>query len=117
MESFEKNLHVDLCKKNVFDLINQAETVDNSVVCGNRIMATDQVGVRDAVVRPLLVEAEGEPQEYSRTSFICPDEGEKRGAGKGERGGRGEGKGDRETGRERKSVREEERKSEIEKKE
>ena len=54
----------------------RAESVDNNGVCGNKIFAADQVGVRDAVVRPLLVEPEGEPQEYTKTSFVCPPQGQ-----------------------------------------
>ena len=61
----------------MFDDLLQAESIDNNGICGNRIFAEDKVGVRDAVVRELLVEAEGEPEEYTKTIFVCPATGER----------------------------------------
>ena len=33
---------------------------------------TTHIGVSDAVVRKLLVEAEGREEEYTYSSFMCP---------------------------------------------
>lgn len=37
---------------------------------------TELVGVRDAVIRPLIVEPEGAPREYSVSDFVCSDDSE-----------------------------------------
>ncbi|XP_074651835.1 murinoglobulin-1-like isoform X2 [Tubulanus polymorphus] len=52
-----------------------AYSSDKSLVCGNIILTQTLTGegASDAVVRQLLVEAEGIEEEYSLSSLVCPD--------------------------------------------
>ena len=47
--------------------------MDNNGVCGNSLFMSDQIGVRDAVERPLLVEAEGREEEMIESQYVCPE--------------------------------------------
>ncbi|CAH1797987.1 unnamed protein product [Owenia fusiformis] len=49
--------------------------------CDNNLASRSYLGVQDAAVRPLLVEAEGVPQEYTETYFVCPDSPEQGSSG------------------------------------
>ncbi|XP_064607902.1 alpha-2-macroglobulin-like isoform X2 [Liolophura sinensis] len=50
-----------------------ARSVTDAGYCSNSlVMSTEGIGVRDILTRPLLVESEGIPEEYTRSIFVCP---------------------------------------------
>ncbi|KAH9370187.1 hypothetical protein HPB48_019378 [Haemaphysalis longicornis] len=50
----------------------------NDVVCGDK--PTEKVVARDAVTRPLIIEAEGFPKEETKSVFVCPKDAGEEGA-------------------------------------
>nr|AVP12670.1 complement C3-like [Pseudopotamilla reniformis] len=54
------------------DITIRAVSIDNNGACGNEVFMSDQIGVRDAVTRKLLIEGEGREEEYTHTAFMCP---------------------------------------------
>lgn len=45
-------------------------------ICDSALdVSSEFEGVRDAVIRPIIVEPEGAPREYSVSDFICSEEG------------------------------------------
>ncbi|XP_070542070.1 LOW QUALITY PROTEIN: alpha-2-macroglobulin-like [Ptychodera flava] len=50
------------------------ESVNGAELCGNEAVMSDRVGARDALSENLLVEPEGIEEEYTVSSFFCPQD-------------------------------------------
>ena len=58
---------------------NQAEVVNNPSVCPANSQMANLVGMSDTVIRPVIVEPEGTPRDYTVSDFVCmtnPNSGE-----------------------------------------
>jgi alpha-2-macroglobulin len=53
----------------------KAESAENTGVCGNDLIMSNMVGVRDAVTRKLRIEPEGHEEEYTFSSYDCIQDG------------------------------------------
>lgn len=52
----------------------QSMIVKNDGICdGSQAVNEDLVGVQDAIIKPLIVEAEGAERSYSNSEYICRD--------------------------------------------
>ncbi|ELT94944.1 hypothetical protein CAPTEDRAFT_228650 [Capitella teleta] len=75
----ESATHNYMITANTLGKINitiKATSIENTEIHDNNVIMSDQIGVKDAVTRELLVEPEGREIEYSFNSFVCPQDGE-----------------------------------------
>ena len=51
--------------------ILQAEVINDNTVCPTGSVMSAQIGMSDTIIRPVVVEPEGSPRDYTVSDFVC----------------------------------------------